>query len=81
MSASARQYNELIMSLTETVHPVVESERIHSVDALRGFSLLGILLLNIVSFGMPFAAYMSPAAYGGAVGANFTTWLIAAEFQ
>ncbi len=80
MPASARQYNELVMSPTETVHPVVESERIHSVDALRGFSLLGILLLNIVSFGMPFAAYMSPAAYGGAEGVNFTTWLIAMTF-
>ena len=68
------------MPSTESIHPVVASERIHSVDALRGFSLLGILLLNIVSFGMPFVAYMSPAAYGGAEGINFTTWLIAMTF-
>ncbi len=66
--------------ITEVVRPVLAEDRIHSVDALRGFSLLGILLLNIVSFGLPFAAYMSPAAYGGAEGINFTTWLIAMTF-
>ena len=65
---------------TEVVRPVPAEDRIHSVDALRGFSLLGILLLNIVSFGLPFAAYISPAAYGGAEGINFTTWLIAMTF-
>ena len=42
--------------------------RIDSLDTLRGFSLLGILLLNIVSFGLPFAAYMNPAVAGGAEG-------------
>ncbi len=66
--------------ITEAVRPVLAEDRIHSVDALRGFSLLGILLLNIVSFGLPFAAYMSPAVYGGAEGINFTTWLIAMTF-
>lgn len=57
--------------------PVAHEERVHSVDALRGFSLLGILLLNIVSFGLPFAAYMNPTAAGGADGINFATWLTA----
>jgi len=51
--------------------------RIDSVDTLRGFSLLGILLLNIVSFGLPFAAYMNPSAAGGADGLNLATWLTA----
>ena len=51
--------------------------RIDSVDTLRGFSLLGILLLNIVSFGLPFAAYMNPAVAGGADGINLATWLTA----
>jgi uncharacterized protein len=52
-------------------------DRIQSLDALRGFSLLGILLLNIISFGLPFAAYMNPSVYGGATGANLTVWLLA----
>ncbi len=54
--------------------------RIDSLDSLRGFSLLGILLLNIVSFGLPFAAYMNPAVAGGAEGVNLTTWLVAMTF-
>jgi len=59
------------------MEPVRYDERVHSVDALRGFSLLGILLLNIASFGLPFAAYMNPAAAGGASGENYAMWLIA----
>jgi uncharacterized protein len=58
-----------------SVTPVRAEERISSVDVLRGFSLLGILLLNIVSFGLPFAAYSNPSVYGGADGANLTFWL------
>lgn len=57
--------------------PVQQSERIDSLDTLRGFSLLGILLLNILDFGLPFAAYTNPTVAGGAEGANFTTWLTA----
>ena len=62
------------------VKPVQESERVHSVDALRGFSLLGILLLNIASFGLPGSAYNNPQAYGGAEGWNFAVWLTAMVF-
>ena len=51
--------------------------RIQSLDALRGFSLLGILLLNIVSFGLPFSAYMNPTVYGGATGINLAAWFVA----
>jgi uncharacterized protein len=56
------------------------SERIQSIDVLRGFSLLGILLLNINSFGLPFGAYFNPAVWGGATGADLTTWLVAATW-
>ncbi len=41
--------------------PVREQNRIESLDVLRGFALLGILLLNIVGFGLPAAAYSNPA--------------------
>jgi uncharacterized protein len=51
--------------------------RILSLDVLRGFSLLGILLMNIVSFGLPFAAYMNPTISGGATGANLGVWYLA----
>ncbi len=40
--------------------PVSEANRILSLDVLRGFALLGILLLNIVGMGMHSASYFSP---------------------
>jgi len=38
-------------------------ERVVSLDVLRGFALLGILLMNVVSFAYPNAAYLNPNAY------------------
>ena len=38
-------------------------ERIESIDVLRGFALLGILMMNIAMFSMPFMAYFSPYVY------------------
>src|SRR6185503_1139444 len=35
-----------------TVRPVAASERIKTVDVVRGFALLGILLMNIPGFGI-----------------------------
>lgn len=64
----------------ERIEPVRQAERIASIDALRGFSLLGILLLNIVGFGLPFAAYMNPTVYGGSTGPDLNVWLIATIF-
>ncbi len=40
--------------------PVAPAERVGTVDVIRGFALLGILLMNIVSFGWPAAAYDDP---------------------
>lgn len=52
------------------------SERIDSLDVLRGFALLGILAMNIQYFSMPMAAYLNPSAYGDLTGANLTTWVV-----
>ena len=56
--------------------PVKEKERIFSLDVLRGFALLGILLMNIQDFSMPSAAYFNPTAYGNLRGANYWVWLL-----
>jgi uncharacterized protein len=49
--------------------------RIATLDIVRGIAVMGILAMNIVAFAMPFQAYMNPAAYGGAQGADLASWL------
>lgn len=44
----------------EVAGPVAGTERIESLDVLRGFALLGILLLNILGFGLHSAGYFNP---------------------
>ena len=51
--------------------------RFQSLDALRGFAVMGILLMNIIAFAMPDGAYISPAAYGGTSAADIATWMLA----
>jgi uncharacterized protein len=60
--------------MQESAGPVTESERINSIDVLRGFAVLGILVMNIQSFAMPFSAYFNPTAYGDLSGANYWVW-------
>ncbi len=55
--------------------PVRAEDRISSLDTVRGFALLGILLMNIVGFGL-YAAYDDPTNSGGATGINLWTWVI-----
>lgn len=54
------------MQLTENRHITL--------DALRGFAVMGILAMNIAAFDMPFMAYLNPAIYGGDTGANLASW-------
>ncbi len=57
-----------------TVAPVVAQERIASLDVLRGAAVLGILLMNIIGFGLPGVAYLDPSIVGGDKGANLAYW-------
>jgi uncharacterized protein len=54
--------------------PVLPSQRVESIDVLRGVAVLGILLLNMQSFAMPGSAYMNPTSYGDLSGANYWVW-------
>ncbi|MFQ5741628.1 MAG: DUF418 domain-containing protein [Acidobacteriota bacterium] len=58
------------------LRPVAEAERIAALDVLRGFALLGILVMNIQAFSMIMAAYINPTAYGDLTGANYRTWFL-----
>ena len=54
--------------------PVTSEERLVSVDTLRGVAVLGILVMNIYAFAMPFAAYSNPLLMGGTDTLNMGTW-------
>lgn len=56
------------------------SARLQTLDAVRGFAVMGILLMNIVSFGMPDFAYVDPSYYGGTTGADGWAWWLAYIF-
>lgn len=59
--------------------PTSSDERIGVLDVLRGVAVLGILLLNIIGFGLPYA-YEDPTNWGGAEGANLAVWHINSLF-
>ena len=60
--------------------PVETGARIASLDVLRGFALLGILVMNVQIFSMPSAAYQNPTAFGDLSGINLGVWAFAHVF-
>jgi len=60
--------------------PVASAERITALDTLRGFAVLGILVMNVQSFSMPLPAYLNPTAYGDLGGANGWVWRLSHLF-
>lgn len=64
------------MNLPPIHAPVLASNRIGSLDVLRGFALLGILVMNMQAYAMIEAAYMNPTAYGDFNGLNRVIWAI-----
>ena len=55
---------------------IVNSDRIRTLDAVRGMAVMGILLMNIVSFGLPSYAYIDPAYYGSQGPADWAVWTV-----
>ena len=50
--------------------PIDLNNRIHSLDLLRGFAVLGILIMNITSFSQISIAYLNPTIGAGLEGYN-----------
>lgn len=49
--------------------------RVELLDTLRGFAILGILLMNVQSFGLLSGAYLHPKALGEPPPADYLVWL------
>ena len=57
--------------------PLSETHRVESLDVLRGFALLGILLLNIIGFGLLSPSYNNPGFdLAGSSTVNITTYAL-----
>ncbi|MEZ5357677.1 MAG: DUF418 domain-containing protein [Candidatus Zixiibacteriota bacterium] len=63
-----------IAAPVEHLQPVTVKERISAVDILRGFALLGILVINIEAFSLPSIVIFNPLAHGGATGLDLLIW-------
>ena len=50
------------------------TDRIATLDIVRGVAVMGILAMNIVGFAMPIAAYMNPIAYGSDAAIDFAVY-------
>jgi len=60
--------------------PVTQSNRITNLDAIRGWATLGILLMNVVSYGMPAAAYFNLDAGGSDTAVDWTIGVLGEIF-
>jgi uncharacterized protein len=56
--------------MTSLSQPINLKNRIHSLDLIRGFAVLGILIMNITSFSQISMAYMNPTIGAGLEGYN-----------
>lgn len=50
------------------------SDRIFSLDVIRGVAVIGIFSVNVIAFAMIEAAYFNPAAFGGHEGSDLFVW-------
>ncbi|MEO0356684.1 MAG: DUF418 domain-containing protein [Pseudomonadota bacterium] len=56
------------------------TDRIAAIDTLRGFALLGILVMNIQSFAMVDGAYFNPSLHMDLTGVNWAVWTVSHIF-
>jgi uncharacterized protein len=77
MSASDR---ERVAANPLASGPTPHAERIEELDLLRGFAVLGILVMNIQSFAMVDPTYFNPTVSGDLTGVNLAVWLVSHVF-
>ena len=63
------------MNSPDEITPIALKARVQSIDTLRGIALLGILLMNIIAFANPFAAYYLPSIDRADTGLNLAVFM------
>lgn len=67
---------EQVVTVSSTPAPVAVGDRILVLDVLRGFALLGILMLNITGMGMASQGYFDPlVGKGGLAAGQLDVWV------
>src|SRR5262245_42883269 len=75
--------SEFALSQADAVAPVAAQERLETLDVLRGAAVLGILLMNILSFGLAMHGGWNPlesAINGSNTRANLAYWFTSQIF-
>ena len=69
-------------SASAHAEPIRQTQRLPSIDVLRGVALLGILAMNVMTFAMPMAAYSNPTVFTDHSGSNRVTyWIVHTVFD
>ena len=55
--------------------PAAAAERVEALDVIRGFAVLGILLMNILAAALPLRAYSDPTVDGATRGAGLAAFI------
>jgi len=66
--------------IQEKPAPVLKTDRIDSLDFMRGIAVLGILVINIQFFSMPDPGGFNPTVYGDLTGINYAVWYFSHVF-
>jgi uncharacterized protein len=79
-TASAASSLHIESAAFESATPLIQSERVQIIDALRGIALLGILLMNIPYFSLPFLTANDLRVRNEYSGINYYTWWTVSGF-